>query len=193
MRRILSMALLAMVIVGCAATGGQPDENTHSTAPQSILNKTWQWVSTITPVEKIAVSNPERYTIILKDDGKLQARFDCNRGGGEYEISEGKLSLGPLMSTRMATTIFGLSFLAYGIVIVPYLMILFLCGIALGIAASAAVLRLGPAAEWFIWPLPAVISPFAGVFYPLATLPKWMQALAGRQPGSREAFGQNAC
>jgi len=100
--RIISMALLGMVIMGCAATTAQPDENTHSTDPQSVLNKNWQWVSTITPVEKIAVPNPERYTIILTDDGKLQARFDCNRGGGEYKISEGKLSFGPLLSTRMA-------------------------------------------------------------------------------------------
>jgi heat shock protein HslJ len=102
MMRILSMALLGMLIVGCAATGALPDENTRSTDPQSVLNKTWQWVSTITPVEKIVASNPERYTIILTDDGKLQARFDCNRGGGEFKISEGKLSFGPLMSTRMA-------------------------------------------------------------------------------------------
>jgi len=100
--RIISMALLGIMTVGCAATTAQPDENTHSTDPQSVLNKNWQWVSTITPVEKIAVPNPERYTIILTDDGKLQARFDCNRGGGEYKISEGKLSFGPLLSTRMA-------------------------------------------------------------------------------------------
>jgi heat shock protein HslJ len=102
MMRILSMVLLGMVIVGCAATGALPDESTRSTDPQSVLNKNWQWVSTITPVEKIAVSNPERYTIMLTDDGKLQARFDCNRGGGEYKILEGKLSFGPLLSTRMA-------------------------------------------------------------------------------------------
>jgi heat shock protein HslJ len=102
MMRILSMVLLGMVIVGFAATSALPDENERSTDPQSVLNKTWQWMATITPVEKIEVPNPERYTIILKDEGKLQARFDCNRGGGEYKISEGKLSFGPLMSTRMA-------------------------------------------------------------------------------------------
>ena len=101
-------------------------------------------------------------------------------------------SVGLAVMLALATTIFGLSFLAYGIVIVPYLMILFLCGIALGIAASAAVLRLGPAAEWFIWPLPAVISPFAGVFYPLATLPKWMQALAALLPPSYVFEGMRA-
>jgi heat shock protein HslJ len=102
MMRILSMALLGIVVMGLAATSALPDGNTRSTDPQSVLNKTWQWVSTITPVEKIAVSNPERYTIILTDDGKLQARFDCNCGGGEFKISPGKLSFGPLMSTRMA-------------------------------------------------------------------------------------------
>jgi hypothetical protein len=58
MMRIFSMALLGMLIVGCAATGALPDENTRSTDPQSVLNKTWQWVSTITPVAKIVVSNP---------------------------------------------------------------------------------------------------------------------------------------
>ena len=102
MMKILSLVLLGMVIMGCASTGALPDENTHSTDPQSVLNKTWQWVSTTTPVEKIAVSNPERYTIMLTDDGKLQARFDCSLGGGEYRISAGKLSFGALLSTRMA-------------------------------------------------------------------------------------------
>jgi heat shock protein HslJ len=102
MMRILSMALLGMAIVSFAATGVLPDQNTRSTDPQSVLNKTWQWVSTITPVEKITVLEPERYTILLKADGKAQIRFDCNRGGGEVQISPGKLSFGPLMSTRMA-------------------------------------------------------------------------------------------
>jgi len=66
------------------------------------LNRTWQWDSTITPVEKIAVPNPDRYTIVLDSDGKLQARFDCNRGGGEFAIASGRLSFGPLLATRMA-------------------------------------------------------------------------------------------
>ena len=75
----------------------------------------------------------------------------------------------------LATAIFGLSFFAYGLMLVPFLLILFLFGVALGICTSAVVLRLGPSAEWFVWPVPAVVSPFAGVFYPIATLPAWMQ------------------
>ncbi len=82
----------------------------------------------------------------------------------------------------LATAVFGLSFFAYGALLVPSLLVLFLFGIALGIIASAVVLRLGPASEWFIWPIPAVLSPFAGVFYPLSTLPQWMQYISHLLP-----------
>jgi ABC-2 type transport system permease protein len=71
-----------------------------------------------------------------------------------------------------------LSFAAYGAALAPFLMVLFVTGIALGVAASALVLRLGPASEWLIWPIPMLISPFAGVFYPITVLPVWMQAIA---------------
>jgi ABC-2 type transport system permease protein len=63
-------------------------------------------------------------------------------------------------------------------------MVLFLTGISLGIAASAIVLRLGPASEWLIWPIPMLVSPFAGVFYPVTILPGWMQAVAMLLPPS---------
>jgi len=93
-------------------------------------------------------------------------------------------SIGLIVMLFLATAVFGLSFFTYGLMFVPFLLILFLFGIALGIFGSAVVLRFGPAAEWFIWPVPALISPFAGVFYPLSTLPKWMQYLAHILPPS---------
>ena len=90
-----------MVTVSCAA-GPLSGKNTRNTDPQMVFNRNWQWVSTITPVEKIVVPAPERYTILLAEDGRFQAQFDCNRGGGDYKISTGKLSFSPLLSTRMA-------------------------------------------------------------------------------------------
>jgi ABC-2 type transport system permease protein len=92
--------------------------------------------------------------------------------------SIGTSAVGLLVMVVLATAAFGLSFLGYGLVIVPALLVLFLFGIALGIAGCAIVLRLGPAAEWLIWPIPAVLSPFAGVFYPVATLPAWMRLVS---------------
>ncbi|ABS25822.1 ABC transporter permease [Anaeromyxobacter sp. Fw109-5] len=93
-------------------------------------------------------------------------------------------ALGLAVMLVIATGVFGLSFLAYGAPLVPFLLVLFLFGIALGITGAALVLRLGPAAEWFVWPIPALLSPFAGVFYPLSTLPGWMRAVSWTLPPS---------
>jgi ABC-2 type transport system permease protein len=84
----------------------------------------------------------------------------------------------------LATTIFGLPFLSFGGLILPFLFILFLTGIALGILSAAIVLRLGPASEWFVWIIPATLSPFAAVFYPLSSLPQWMRVVARAIPPS---------
>jgi len=84
----------------------------------------------------------------------------------------------------VATTVFGLSFLTYGLAIIPFVFVLFLTGIALGVLGAAIVLRLGPASEWLIWPIPTLISPFAGVFYPLSILPPWMRAVSRVLPPS---------
>ena len=92
--------------------------------------------------------------------------------------------VGLVVMLVLASLAFGLSFFSYGIVIVPALFVLFLFGIALGIAGSALVLRLGPSAEWLIWPIPAVLSPFASVFYPVSTMPGWMQAISRALPPS---------
>ena len=80
--------------------------------------------------------------------------------------------------------IFKLSFFIYGIMIIPFLFILFLFGISLGIFGNGLVLRFGPASEWFIWPIPALISPFVGVLYPVSTLPHWMQMVSRCLPPS---------
>jgi ABC-2 type transport system permease protein len=91
-------------------------------------------------------------------------------------------SIGLGVMVLLATTAFGLSFSAYGVLLAPFLGVLFLFGIALGIFASAVVLRLGPASEWFVWPIPGLLSPFAAVFYPVSTLPAWMQPISHLLP-----------
>ena len=93
-------------------------------------------------------------------------------------------AVGLLAMLVIASLLFGLSLFAYGILLVPFLLVLFLFGITLGVFAVALVLRLGPAAEWFIWPIPALIAPFAGVFYPVATLPPVMQWVSYALPAA---------
>ncbi|HEU0198208.1 MAG TPA: ABC transporter permease [Nevskiaceae bacterium] len=85
--------------------------------------------------------------------------------------------LGLIVMLALAIGFFGLNFFSLGVLLVPFLLVLFLFGIALGVFASALVLRFGPASEWLVWPIPAVLAPFAGVFYPLSVLPGWMQVV----------------
>jgi len=87
---------------------------------------------------------------------------------------------------------FGLSLFSFGVSLAPYLAVLFVTGIALGVAAAALVLKLGPAAEWLIWPIPMVLAPFAGVFYPVGSLPMAMQVIARGLPPSYVFEGMRA-
>jgi ABC-2 type transport system permease protein len=112
--------------------------------------------------------------------------------GGLVLSSVATSSLGLCVMLLLSGAIFGLSFLAYGVLLVPFILVLFLFGIALGVFASALVLRLGPASEWLVWPIPALLSPFAGVFYPLSTLPRPMQLVARFLPPSYVFEGMRA-
>jgi len=91
-------------------------------------------------------------------------------------------AIGLVVMIALASGIFGLSFLSYGVLLFPFVLILFVFGIAIGVAASGLVLWFGPASEWFVWPIPALIAPFGGVFYPVATLPPGMQIIAWMLP-----------
>jgi ABC-2 type transport system permease protein len=104
--------------------------------------------------------------------------------GGLVLSSVATSIVGLAVMLALATLAFGLSFVSYGVALVPFMLVLFLFGIALGIFASAVVLRLGPASEWFVWPIPALLTPFAGVFYPLSTLPAWMRWIGHLLPPS---------
>jgi ABC-2 type transport system permease protein len=128
-------------------------------------------------------------TAFLED---VWSRNFLNFFASPLEISEYLLGLigtsiiasliGLVVMLVIATGVFGLPFFSMGLALLPFLLVLFLFGIALGILASALVLRFGPASEWMVWPLPALLSPFVGVFYPLATLPQWMRAVATLLP-----------
>ncbi len=92
--------------------------------------------------------------------------------------------VGLVVMWAVASLVFGLTGAIYGAYALPFLLVMFVFGVALGITSCALVLRFGPAAEWFIWPIPAILSPFIGVFYPLNVLPSWMQKVGACLPPS---------
>jgi ABC-2 type transport system permease protein len=93
-------------------------------------------------------------------------------------------ALGLTAMLILATAVFGLSIFVYGLQLAALILVLFLFGVAIGVFACALVLRLGPASEWLIWPIPALLSPLSCVFYPLSSLPVWLQYVARLLPTS---------
>jgi ABC-2 type transport system permease protein len=87
---------------------------------------------------------------------------------------------------------FGYNILKLGLLLMPFLSTLFLFGLALGVFATSLILRFGPSAEWLAWPIPFVLNPFVGVFYPISTLPAVLQPIAKLLPPSYVFEGMRA-
>jgi len=89
---------------------------------------------------------------------------------------------GFVLAALLAAVMFGYSIFNIGLLLMPFMFILFVFGIAMGIFVSAVIFRLGPSGEWLGWPLPLVLSLFSGVYYPISTLPWALQAVAKLMP-----------
>jgi len=141
-------------------------------------------------LEDFLVRTQQGVTVAFFED--VWARNFLNVFGSPIKVLEyvGGLVLTSIITTSvallamllLASLVFGFSIFSYGIYLIPFLLILFIFGLALGVFGAAVVLRFGPASEWFIWPLPAVLAPFVGVVYPISVLPGWMQYISHALP-----------
>lgn len=98
--------------------------------------------------------------------------------GGLIISSIATTSAGFAAMLTVAGLVFGYNLFTLGLNLLLFLAVLFVFGLAMGLFTSAIVLRFGPSAEWIAWPIPFIIGPFAGVFYPVSTLPPAFQLLA---------------
>jgi len=90
-----------------------------------------------------------------------------------------------LMATfLLAILVFGYNILVLGLYILPFLFILFIFGVAMGLFITGLIFRLGPSAEWLGWPIPMIMSIFVGVFYPISVLPHALQMVSKALPPS---------
>jgi ABC-2 type transport system permease protein len=111
---------------------------------------------------------------------------------GLVVTSMGTSLIGLIIMLALAGGFFGLSLLVYGVMIVPFFLVLVMFGIALGIVGVTIVLRFGPGSEWFVWPIPALLTPFVGTIYPISTLPPWIQHVSRLLPPSYVFEGMRA-
>ncbi len=91
---------------------------------------------------------------------------------------------GFLAMTALSGLLFGYNVFRLGFLILPFMVILLIFGMAMGIFISAMIFRLGPSAEWLGWPIPMLLSIVAGVYYPVSTLPEALRIVALAVPPS---------
>jgi len=88
-----------------------------------------------------------------------------------------------LLSVFVAVS-FDFNILDTGRVLVPALVGLLGFGWALGLVIRATVLRFGSNAEVLAWSLALLLQPIAAVFYPVDSLPGWLQPVSRAVPVS---------
>lgn len=80
--------------------------------------------------------------------------------------------------------LFAYNIFQFGLFLIPFMAVLFIFGVAIGLLSLALIIRFGPSAETLTWALPAFFGPFSGVFYPVTALPEFLQWFAKLLPPS---------
>src|SRR5262245_4738330 len=95
MRTVTLLACaLALVVAAC-------DENPFN--PSDLKEVTWKLES----IERagsptVTVPNPDQYTLILKNDGHINVKADCNQCTGTYTLDGSSLKVSNLACTLVA-------------------------------------------------------------------------------------------
>ena len=92
--------------------------------------------------------------------------------------------IGILPAALLAIPIYHFSIFSLGLPLVVFFGQLLVFGAAIGLTVSALVLRYGLGAESLAWVAVFAIAPLSGIYYPIATLPEWLQPVAWRCAGA---------
>jgi ABC-2 type transport system permease protein len=103
---------------------------------------------------------------------------------GSIIFSFARVIIGTTLLAVFVAVSFGFSILDTGATLVPAFLILLGFGWGLGLLIRATVLRFGSNAEVLAWSLALLIQPAAAVFYPVESLPGWLQPISHAIPVS---------
>jgi len=103
-----------------------------------------------------------------------------------------RLSIGVIPVTLLALVFFGFNLYALGFALVAFFINLMLTSWAVGIFVSGLVLRNGLGAENLAWSIMFLFMPLTCVYYPVATLPFWLQPVAWVLPPTYVFEGMRA-
>jgi ABC-2 type transport system permease protein len=103
-----------------------------------------------------------------------------------------RLSIGAIPVTLLAIAFFGFNLYGLGLALVAFFFNLMFTSWAIGIFVSGLILRNGMGAENFAWSITFLFMPLTCVYYPVATLPTWLQPVAWLLPPTYVFEGMRA-
>jgi ABC-2 type transport system permease protein len=92
----------------------------------------------------------------------------------------------------IAIPLFNFSIFSLGLPLLAFFINLIVMGWAIGLLVSGIVLRYGLGAESMAWIAIFAVQPISGVYYPIDTLPVWLQYVAALLPSSHVFEGMRA-
>ncbi len=92
----------------------------------------------------------------------------------------------------IAIPLFHYSIFSLGLPLLAFFVNLLVMGWAIGLLVSGIVLRYGLGAESMAWVAIFAVQPISGVYYPISTLPTWLQYVASVVPASHVFEGMRA-
>jgi ABC-2 type transport system permease protein len=103
-----------------------------------------------------------------------------------------RLAIGLVPVTLLAIAFFGFNLYALGLALAAFFVNLILTSWSVGIFVSGLVLRNGLGAENLAWTIMFIFLPLTCVYYPVAVLPHWLQAIAWSLPPTYVFEGMRA-
>jgi ABC-2 type transport system permease protein len=103
-----------------------------------------------------------------------------------------RLAVGVIPVTLLAIAFFGFNLYGLGLALVAFFLNLMLTSWAVGIFVSGLVLRNGLGAENLAWSIMFLFMPLTCVYYPVATLPVWLQPVSWLLPPTYVFEGMRA-
>lgn len=103
-----------------------------------------------------------------------------------------RLVIGIVPVTILAILFFGFNFWALGIALAAFFVNLLLTSWSIGLLCAGLVLRNGMGAEGLTWSIMFLFLPLTCVYYPVSTLPAWLQPISWALPPTAVFEGMRA-
>jgi ABC-2 type transport system permease protein len=100
--------------------------------------------------------------------------------------------IGVGIAALIAIPLYQYSIFELGLALIGFFTNLLVMGWALGIVVVAVVLRFGLGAESLAWVAVFALAPISGIYYPIDTLPDWVEPIAWALPSSHVFEGMRA-